>query len=497
MEYFINKNIYTYNSGTEHSQANRTILFNRHGHPAKYTTMDYNYYWAKDAENLGLKYDEVLNMYDYFQGVSEEKRHKYPVHDYFEQHFKNYQLVDHSPNYFTITQAGRVLARINVMPETVGLMGSVQYYDRFENIVRCDNYDYRGFLSSVDYFHPDGQLSVRKFLDLKGQVILTKIFMNKDGRLQPTMFKLLNYHGKNYQFEQEKDLFTFFLNEIANENDGIYSDYRDFDDILAKIKLVKQKWVVFHGSHQNQKKEFYLNYLPVLQGEVGKITGIIVATDEQKTYLNQQFSNLNVKVVSDIAIFNEQLEQKPVWLRDRNEKRIIFSGRLENDKRPDVTLQAFVGIHQRLSTATMEFHGYTNNQQLLDDMKKEVRMQNLDSQVIFGNYLKKDDMNDFYNRGQILLNTSISEAHGMQMIEAMSHGVPVVSFDTWYGIRNLIKNGENGFIVHNLAEMIEKCVEILSDNVKWSKMSKAAYQSAEQFSEDKVWQQYENEIFKN
>ena len=55
------------------------------------------------------------------------------------------------------------LARINVMPATVGLVNDILYYDRFGNTTARENYDWRGFKSSVDYFHPNGALAVQSF----------------------------------------------------------------------------------------------------------------------------------------------------------------------------------------------------------------------------------------------------------------------------------------------------------------------------------------------
>ena len=79
MKYFVSRGIYTFNSGTEHAQAQRTRLFNQQNDPARYVTMDYNRFWLRDAQRVGLAGDQVLNMYDYFQGTTQTPTVAVPV----------------------------------------------------------------------------------------------------------------------------------------------------------------------------------------------------------------------------------------------------------------------------------------------------------------------------------------------------------------------------------------------------------------------------------
>ncbi len=69
MNYFVSENVFTFNSGTEHAQAKRVQLFTEQGQSAQYVTRNYNRFLARDAEAIGLHAEQVLNMYDFFQGV--------------------------------------------------------------------------------------------------------------------------------------------------------------------------------------------------------------------------------------------------------------------------------------------------------------------------------------------------------------------------------------------------------------------------------------------
>ena len=63
--------------------------------------------------------------------------------------------------------------------------------------------------------------------------------------------------------------------------------------------------------------------------------------------------------------------------------------------------------------------------------------------------------------------TSYTESFGIVLIEAMSYGIPCISFTSAEGANDLITNGENGFLIENrnFDGMIEKMSK-LADNKK-------------------------------
>ena len=69
MNYFVNENIFTLNSGTEFSAIKRLKMFKNHRVEAKILTRNYNPQLSGDLKRVGLTHDDVINMYDYFQDV--------------------------------------------------------------------------------------------------------------------------------------------------------------------------------------------------------------------------------------------------------------------------------------------------------------------------------------------------------------------------------------------------------------------------------------------
>ena len=69
---------------------------------------------------------------------------------------------------FSIKHAGQTIAKVLIAPATVGLVGAIEYNDSMNHVVAKDIWDRRGFLSSTQYFHPDGTQGAQMFFDING-----------------------------------------------------------------------------------------------------------------------------------------------------------------------------------------------------------------------------------------------------------------------------------------------------------------------------------------
>lgn len=88
----------------------------------------------------------------------------------------------------------------------------------------------------------------------------------------------------------------------------------------------------------------------------------------------------------------------------------------------------------------------------------------------------------------ILAMTSRYEGFGMVLIEAMSCGVPVLAFACKSGPRDIIRDGEDGFLipVGNKAMFIEKLTLLINDPELLHRMGEAAARNVQRFSEEPV-----------
>ena len=101
---------------------------------------------------------------------------------------------------------------------------------------------------------------------------------------------------------------------------------------------------------------------------------------------------------------------------------------------------------------------------------------------------------DCYMESSILLLTSRFEPFGLVIPEAMSCGLPVVSFDCPYGPADIITDGIDGFLIKNrdMNEFVKK-VCLLIDNPELRKtMGNAGIESSKRYATSVIMPKWKN-----
>lgn len=101
----------------------------------------------------------------------------------------------------------------------------------------------------------------------------------------------------------------------------------------------------------------------------------------------------------------------------------------------------------------------------------------------------------------IFILTSRFEGFGMVLLEAMSQGCAVISFDCIAGPREIISHNKSGLLVEdqNMQEMERSLIQLMSDENLRRKLSEGGLKEAERFSRDKIvdkWEKLFEEVTK-
>lgn len=103
-----------------------------------------------------------------------------------------------------------------------------------------------------------------------------------------------------------------------------------------------------------------------------------------------------------------------------------------------------------------------------------------------------EDTADFYRGLDLYLNTSHHEGIPMSVLEAMSHGLPVVASDVG-GLKEIVADGREGYLVKNRhpEEFADKCLKIYENDSLRQTMSAAAREKVKSvFSTEHMVQNY-------
>ena len=133
-------------------------------------------------------------------------------------------------------------------------------------------------------------------------------------------------------------------------------------------------------------------------------------------------------------------------------KRVIFVGRFDYQKRPMEMIRIWEKIHPQHLDWQLDIYGEGEQQRKLEDIVRSSGMN-----IVL--HHPTEHIFDCYRESSILVSTSLFEPFGLVIPEAMSCGLPVVAYDCPYGPASIISNGENGFLINcgdmeNFAEIV-------------------------------------------
>ena len=88
----------------------------------------------------------------------------------------------------------------------------------------------------------------------------------------------------------------------------------------------------------------------------------------------------------------------------------------------------------------------------------------------------------------MLLLTSRYEPFGMVLPEAMSCGLPVVSFDCPYGPADIITDGVDGYLVRNrnIEDFADKVCQLIGNEELRCEMGQVAIHSSQRYQADRI-----------
>ena len=170
-----------------------------------------------------------------------------------------------------------------------------------------------------------------------------------------------------------------------------------------------------------------------------------------------------------------------------DKKRVIAVGRLNEEKGYEYLIEAWLKVANKHPDWCLDIFG---EGELKDDIQN--RIDNLGLQATVRLRGVADDIEAEYANSSMLVLSSRYEGFGLVLVEAMSCGVPCVAFDCPYGPRDIVRNGEDGILVHHLdvEGLAEGMCRLMENEALRKSMGQNALHNVSRFSIDNVMQKW-------
>jgi glycosyltransferase involved in cell wall biosynthesis len=162
---------------------------------------------------------------------------------------------------------------------------------------------------------------------------------------------------------------------------------------------------------------------------------------------------------------------------------VVFVGRLKRAKRPDYAVKAFRIVREKFSSAELWIVGDGYFRRGLERLAG-------DGVRFFGG-LSDVERRGLVGRAWVLVNPSVREGWGLNVVEANALGVPCVGYDV-AGLRDSIRDGMTGLLVGSgdVVDLGDALVTVLRDEGFRMRLSENALKFARGFNWDKTAEEF-------
>lgn len=211
---------------------------------------------------------------------------------------------------------------------------------------------------------------------------------------------------------------------------------------------------------------------------------VLVSSDLQKYYSKRLIGTKCMCLYIPNCI--DKMPPKKSSLRA---KRLISVGRLSPEKGYLDLLRIYHILYKKYPGWKLDIVGDGKEKKLLEEY---IHVHNMEKLVTLHGFQNKDYIDDLMQDSSIYLMTSHTESFGIVLIEAMSHGLPCIAMDSAEGACEIIRSGENGYLIknRNYEAMVKKIGDLIDNYQERVRLGENARISVEKYTSEAVGEEW-------
>ncbi|WP_026961836.1 glycosyltransferase [Alicyclobacillus herbarius] len=368
---------------------------------------------------------------------------------------------------------------------------AIEYYDEADRPVVRLLYNRQGFVHIRQHLDPNsGAVKKAEYCTADGYVFLRRWYTENGQLAGITLYD--RHAGEERLFRDEFSFHVDWLNQLCRRQpqrpfiicDGIGSAPK----VLATAKDVCYRIFPTHSTHLNAPytlgSPVKKSYQPILQ-HLDDIDALVVPTTSQFQDVCTQFGpRKNVFVIP-----HSVTKMADVSVR-RNPQKVVMVTRLNPEKAIEEAILAFHQAMQGRPDAVLEIYGEGPCRAELEQLVAEL---GCGENVRLMRYLTQ--VETAFRGASMMIMTSKFEGFPMVILESMWNETPVISYDINYGPRDVIRDGETGYLIPpgNRQQLADRIRELLDHPERAREMGRRARRDIESRYSERVigpmWEQ--------
>ncbi|MFX1259072.1 MAG: glycosyltransferase, partial [Promethearchaeota archaeon] len=267
------------------------------------------------------------------------------------------------------------------------------------------------------------------------------------------------------------------------------------------INWAKYLGIPMIGTHNSPLQFYAAQYFPI----IGKLLAKSDLTWRYERHILDKYDLVHVATKSKKYLLREHRFKEPIiyftngihdlyfknlkenGIREKydleDKKVMLYASRLSPEKHIVSIIKKFKQIHKEVPNSHLLLVGSDGPSK--DPAIKTIKANHMDNYVSIVSRVPFQDLLKLYNTADLTCLWSWVEAEGLVLIEAMAQGTPNVGANG-YGIQDVIRHGETGYLANDLDEFKDYAVKLLNDDDLRAEMGKNAKKVAENYKISEV-----------
>ena len=328
--------------------------------------------------------------------------------------------------------------------------------------------------------HSDVQVRLISFSDENNYPFLTE---NIDWQVVPASIQLSVFHKNTLNIDALQKAIEDFAPDV------IHTHLFEAEIVSRSCNYPQAKW--FSHCHDNMKqfrnfglrtlfnKELLTNYYEkrylFSHYKTNDGTTFVAISHDTELYFRKTAKHFDVQLLPNAIDYDEfKGNGNP---QQGTKLRLVNVGSLNKNKNQIFLLDVAKILIEKGVDFEMKIVGGGGDYAFLEQNIEVYQLKNFVS--LCGNV---DNVEDYLHDSDIYVHSSLSEALGLTIIEAMASSLPVVTLDG-RGNRDLIVQGKNGYMVYeqDAEQFADRILEIWNDKQKYNEMSAFAQEFAKKY----------------
>ena len=259
------------------------------------------------------------------------------------------------------------------------------------------------------------------------------------------------------------------------------NDIKDGSKKIGELHINKSNYRNFDKENSNIFKSIFAKlWMRELISKLQQLSCLVVLTEKDKESWRE---------LSNVEAIPNPLPFTTDSISSLSEKRVIAICRYSYEKGIDLLLQAWKKVEDEITEWRLDVYGDGERRPyefMIDNLSIDRNRCSLHGRII--------DVQEAYKKSSISVCSSRFEGFGLVIIEAMSCGLPVVSFDCPWGPGSIITDGEDGILVENgnVSHLSDALVKIINDTEGRERMAQNAVKNVQRYNIEHIalhWKQ--------